>query len=1322
MAITRDDVVAAVEQFLPRTVNFSRSSDLGEYSQDDVFERIVQITLTALLVDKDALFFIVYLASQRLLKDVDAALEVLDALDSIDELKGVSPNPPTRIDTAGLTDAQNALLGMSGSLVTEQFGITQYDVFAQSIDTFLIDEIVPNVKDGGNNAKTSAAIRASLATLASTWANILARREQLFKITTEYEAFDLRVKVASTIISAIRQKLTELQVSLPDTSTPDQGTQSEQILLDLSAAKSSLKIVAQAESPFGTVIAGPHSDGFTKAEYLVVEGIATVDPIRPILRGNDGKLYFDTVYLATTGQTIFDGDDYTPTWSDPGVPDFTVVAAVDQYLTIVDRGERFQISAVLVAALTLNGQTAHLAATPQRYVITESPPGTYFRSLASTFWDEFSPGATGSTEVASGTNGAWVRSDKVSGTDGTNIKAEGVSGTLRPQKAVGTSGTQILTNDDFTDPGATFLTDGVVALADYLYVTGANAGGNPYSIASINSETLLKRVGTWGANATTTWYIEDQYASVHFLADVDLFSKGVVDTDSVEITSGTQQGTYPIDFFVSAFTVSLLTVFTYETPVTWEVRYPDTVFVSETGNFLSNNVQPGDVVDITSVGTFIVATVDSQSQITLTTPVGSYYSGKTYAIYTSATSTTKFTQTDGADFVALGVNSYINGVQGILTVGGIDYNIAQRDPNNPTTTLLATTSATVNAGPLTWSVRAGDETSTFTDTVNSPFSVDSEGSVLVYKPGTVDERRVTIQTFISPSEVVLGGTLPRSQTGVTYAIISTYKSGLQIIVSGRRHDILSVLDQNTLEVSPPMALTVGQNIEFVIVNKGSSPLSYRLIDATGALSFGPAGFPSTIIGTDFDLMVGQQLKGRVTAIADINGDSVYEAFDVSVRTKIGQRKVNYRLRSLISNTTEVLRTPSADVLTATAGDVLTVWSQERPYILESASFAIDYILTVDGLLPARLASQDFLIVRGGSSYHGRYILLDTKNAALTLDADTADLRVSCAEVLLDFGGNTFGITTGTSADLSFDDDGDGYTEVVTDLAATFITDGVLYGHRIDVTYPDTSVKRAYVTEVVSETVIKVDPPLKLPDPLTLLSWSIVRSSVSNALSDSAVLRGQLDELKAILEKYFIPQNTTILNMLTLLKKQRMDRAIDLIYDGNFTAFVDMSTTDSSYASRARSDIQVVGGSTTASRSVSGSGTSGQTTTVAGIDPATGKSSPTQARASATQSTPIGGEEVETRVALAKAVNELVADERIRSMLQFSLDEARNQGIYELNGEIQSGVISDEDPTLPWIAKTGSVKDKVEAKIQAAIDALQYMIDNPDLFDDVTGSL
>lgn len=1317
MAVTREEVIAALEQFLPRTVNFSRSEDLGEYDKDAVFQKIVHIVLTSLLVDKDTIFYLVYLSSQRLLTSLDEVLATLEDLEGDEQLRGISPAAPERIsDLAALTGAQNALTSLSGSLITDTFGVNKFTDFSDQLHEFLSDQVVPNVRDGGNSAAASKNITTSLGVLAQSWAQVLERQERVFQIVARYQATDLRVKVSANVISSIRQYIADLLSELPEQTTVTHGQDSRSILINLAAAEAAIKTIAMAPSPFGEVVAGPTSSVFTDAAYLDVEGVASVEPVSTLLRGSDGRVFFDDLLISASGQTVFDGDTYTANLSDTSVPDFTAVVSVGDYITIVDRGERGRLQGVTASTLTMDRQTAHSPSTPLRYVVTSTPAGTYFKSAMASFWDEFVGGQTASTVVASGTQGTTQRINKITGVDGKNIKTSGTGAILRPYLLEGASGTQTLTSSYFSEVGTTFLSSGVLP-DDLLNVSGANSGGNPYTVATIESETTLTITTTWGSNTSTAWSIERPDAAFYVDLGVNIFALGILTTDNISITSGSQQGTTPVDTYVTTSTLKLTASFAHETGLDWEVRYANNQFVSPSGGFLSANVQPGDVVNISTVGVFTVLTIDSDTTLTLASATPSYFSGKTFQIYDASVQTTKFVEADAVNLQTAGVAAYVDGVPVYAKLGATSYGVVRLDSTSPTDTLYIDTQVSVVGVPFSWSVRVGDETNEFTDSVNSPFGDYAVNDVLVYKPGTLDERRVAITSIVSNSEVTLSGTLPQGETGLSYALISTYKNGLELIVAGRKHEILQVVDEHTLEVYPPLSLGVGKNFRYLIVPKGTSPFSYRLVDEVGALSFGPSGFPSHLVGNTFEFVASQPLSGKVLAIIDVDADLVFEGLDVDFRTRIGQSNVGYRIRSLLSDTTDQVLIPEVDFTDAVPSDVLTLWTQPGTFSVSSSSFTSpNATLVVSPVLPARLEDQLAILVRGGSVHHGRYLLLEELNSSIILAPDTSDLRLSCAQVLLDLGNNTIPVSSGPTGDLSFDEDGDGQTNTFRDLSTDFTSNGVVYGTRIDITMPDASVRRTYVVEIVNETTVLVAPQIVIPSPATGLAWEAVRSSVSNALEDLKVLKDQVTALREVIVAYVIPQNSTLLKVLNLLRQQHMDRAVDLLYNGDITAFIEMNAEASSYSSYAKSTIQVVGGSTAAASSLSMGGRSGSTSKAAGIDPATGKSATSATRATRRVG---GGDEVETRISMANGVTDLSADELVRSMLQLSLDEARNRSIYELTGEVVSGAISDQDPTLPWIAKTGSVKDRLNNRTQEVLDALQYMIDHPDQFEDVS---
>jgi hypothetical protein len=46
-------------------------------------------------------------------------------------------------------------------------------------------------------------------------------------------------------------------------------------------------------------------------------------------------------------------------------------------------------------------------------------------------------------------------------------------------------------------------------------------------------------------------------------------------------------------------------------------------------------------------------------------------------------------------------------------------------------------------------------------------------------------------------------------------------------------------------------------------------------------------------------------------------------------------------------------------------------------------------------------------------------------------------------------------------------------------------------------------------------------------------------------------------------------------------------------------------------------------------------------------------------------------------------------------------------------------VSEQDPTLPWIAQTGSAVDRVNRVAENVKATLQYILDHPDEFEEIT---
>ena len=160
--------------------------------------------------------------------------------------------------------------------------------------------------------------------------------------------------------------------------------------------------------------------------------------------------------------------------------------------------------------------------------------------------------------------------------------------------------------------------------------------------------------------------------------------------------------------------------------------------------------------------------------------------------------------------------------------------------------------------------------------------------------------------------------------------------------------------------------------------------------------------------------------------------------------------------------------------------------------------------------------------------------------------------------------------------------------------------------------------------------------------------------------------------------------------------------------------MDLTADSASYSSRARSSIQGVGASTNYNPDYENGAIATQ---LSGIDPSTGKPSPYNTSATSSYSTSNFPGESNVRVQLSDGLADLRDDEYMRSMLFTTDEEQRNRAIFALVGVIESGLIADDDPTLPWISNTGSRLSRLQRRYNKLAAALTYMIENPQEFCD-----
>lgn len=1388
--ITAATIQASVQKFLPSGVQYKISEDLGELDREGIFDRLRQIFATRLLVDSGAVFYLIFLVSRRVRQLAASIRDDLETLQGLTALRGVNPDAPTPIEsTTELVRAQARLLQLSGSVNNDGvFESAYYDQFSEEVDAWLNAEVRDKVETL-SRTEVVARIRQLGIQIDEAWPGLLAYREKLFDLLSKYTSADFRLLATTNVVAAVGERVREI-VSEVDGDEVDTTTQATTYLVDLKAGQAALRTITQAPSPVGTEIVAPISDGATPYAFNLVTGQGTLLPPLPIAQGTDGELHIDAISFGTDGETNDDGDgdNYTPDFSSAGGTMVADGAVPGDYITLCNTGEGSVLQTVTDTTATVSPEL-RTNQTLQRYVITSEQPGKLFKSAAPkdadgnsiTFGDFYANGETGSTVVASGSAGTLPRKVYSSGSDGRNylLKETGTGqtqpvehnvsgGTLNPQVSSGSTGTTSIGTGNFTDAGATWLTDGVKP-GDILNISAPAPVAGQYTVTSVTSETALTVTPNFGGAGS---YINVVYTIVEY---------GVLeDTSATFLTDGIQAGMeflstspslgpYVIDSVLSETKVQLTYAGAYTTTTITtgliEQADSDELFRDTGVNFYSEGVVAGEyelvitstansnegVYNITglrdantlelgdtqpagtrstsedynirpttgnlgfysdtydtffgsafegntlAVGALSDREIDSVSSteilVTLAGLWSGTFDGETWEIYDSDGYANTFTQTDGVDFSAggLDVTFFVNTKPAIISFGGTEYRVTGRV--DASTLRIAGDAVPVDLTPAAWELWAGDTTSIFLDTTNNPFASYSAGDRLEIYPGTANAQIFTIESIDAPGQVTLNAEIEANLTNVPYAVYTLVKPGQTLLVRGRRRRIEGIVSANILRLTEPVSGTIGTGNVFKIMAADTSPLTRRLEDTS-------ATFDEDWVGTYIDISLDRMYTAEVTDVPS----STQLQFDAPV--PVGRSRVTYAVRSRRNN--RLTNTVSGTGLgAAAADDYLCIWGDAD--IFQVSSSDVD-LATVTRLVRSGREDLDVAVTRGGDPEWSRYVLFEDLDGALSLDATTGTFPEQLAEVLADYGSVETNISAGTANGVFLDLDEDDYSTLFEDATVDFTALGVQVGDRIDFVSGAES-QRSWVTAVTA-TQLTISPRCSGVIPS---GYSIDRNSVSFAIAKVIDLQSQVQSLIDLYEQYNVKPNSSLASVFRLLEEQGFDRAVDLLYTGDFDTFFALEGPDASFAGAARYATQ------TAMRPTSSSAQLDAITAGANSD-SQGLRNGEYAGAvvANTDTTTTGYTQPLDSAAqniISRVVEQLETSERVRAATLVNVEEIKNRGVFELIGENDGAVISDTDDTLPYLANLGSKVQQVEAQATELIAALQYMIDHPDEFED-----
>ena len=215
------EIEAAVSRFVQSTIRIEKDA-LGPVDVGSKFNEVLQLISSTLVYDPNAIFYVIYLATNKLNVDVETAIEYIEDIDeAIDEM-GYHTEDVTR--TTLLGDAAAALLTVD-QILTDKSVISSraFTRYQQAVDEFTRVSLEPNIKQSGQVVRPPQLARQSVLTsvsaLSAAYDGILVTLEQIRAMLEEFNSLNLGVLSIQNSVQKVRDDLRTLQDQFESTYT-----------------------------------------------------------------------------------------------------------------------------------------------------------------------------------------------------------------------------------------------------------------------------------------------------------------------------------------------------------------------------------------------------------------------------------------------------------------------------------------------------------------------------------------------------------------------------------------------------------------------------------------------------------------------------------------------------------------------------------------------------------------------------------------------------------------------------------------------------------------------------------------------------------------------------------------------------------------------------------------------------------------------------------------------------------------------------------------------------------------------------------------------
>lgn len=247
------EVEGAVSKFVRSTITVERD-ELGPVKQDARFNEVVELISSTLIFDPNAIFYLIYLATNRLNKDVLATIELVD--DLLDAITSMGHRTKEVTRTTLLGDASTALLEVDSILTSrDALSTAAFSRYVASLDSFTAVSLEPNIKKDAQiirpPQKARPEARSLLSSISAAYTDHLQTLDQIEQMLSEFNGLNLPVIALQDSVRKARSDLADIQQVFEDVTTTrdDKIAETRDAYLRLTAGKSVLQNYTTVTDP-----------------------------------------------------------------------------------------------------------------------------------------------------------------------------------------------------------------------------------------------------------------------------------------------------------------------------------------------------------------------------------------------------------------------------------------------------------------------------------------------------------------------------------------------------------------------------------------------------------------------------------------------------------------------------------------------------------------------------------------------------------------------------------------------------------------------------------------------------------------------------------------------------------------------------------------------------------------------------------------------------------------------------------------------------------------------------------------------------------------